>query len=202
MNFYIFGFFRFLSLLLGPPPLTTTTGLQSLFAGHGVQTKQQASSTSTSTSSSGSSDGGSSSSSSTSSSTSTSTSTSSSSSGGRCGGGPWNNTWGSSLCLQVEVVVGGGGLGTTHGAPVFVCRWRLLWGGGPWNNTRGSSLCLQVEVVVGGALEQHTGLQSLFAGGGCCGGGPWNNRRGSSLCLQVEPCLTYRDLSCCVRLVT
>ena len=45
-------------------------------------------------------------------------------------------------------------------------------GGGPWNNTRGRSLCLQVGVVVGGgALEQHTGPQSLFAGGGCCGGG-------------------------------
>ena len=29
-------------MLLGPPPLTTTTGPQSLFAGHGVQTKQQA----------------------------------------------------------------------------------------------------------------------------------------------------------------
>ena len=60
---------------------------------------------------------------------------------------------------------GGGGLGTTHGAPVFVCRWRLLWGG---------------------VLEQQTGLQSLFAGGGCCGGGCWNDRRGSSLCLQAE----------------
>ena len=37
----------------------------------------------------------------------------------------------------------GGGLGTTHGGAVFVCRWGLLWGG---------------------ALEQHTGPQSLFAG--------------------------------------
>ena len=44
------------------------------------------------------------------------------------GGGPWNNTRGHSLCLQVEVVVAGG----------------------PWNNTRGRSLCLQVGVVVGG----------------------------------------------------
>ena len=44
------------------------------------------------------------------------------------GGGPWNNTRGHSLCLQVEVVVTGG----------------------PWNNTRGRSLCLQVGVVVGG----------------------------------------------------
>ena len=35
-----------------------------------------------------------------------------------------------------------------------------------------------------GALEQHTGPQSLFAGGACCGG-PWNNTRGCSLCLQV-----------------
>ena len=58
-------------------------------------------------------------------------------------------------------------------------------GGGPLNNTRGRSLCLQVGVVVGGALEQHTGPQSLFAGGRCCGGGPWNNTRGRSLCLQV-----------------
>ena len=39
---------------------------------------------------------------------------------------------------------------------------------------------------MGRALEQHTGPQSLFAGGGCCGGGPWNNTRGPSLCLQVE----------------
>ena len=91
------------------------------------------------------------------------------------------------------------GVGTTHGAPVFVCRWRLLWGGvleqqtglqslfagggccggGPWNNTRGSSLCLQVEVVVGGGvLEQQTGLQSLFAGGGCCGGGALEQQTG------------------------
>ena len=80
-----------------------------------------------------------------------------------CGGGPWNNTRGRSLCLQVGGVVGGG-LGTTHGAAVFVCRWGLLWRG---------------------ALEQHTGPQSLFAGGCCCGGGPWNNTRGRSLCLQV-----------------
>ena len=58
----------------------------------------------------------------------------------------------------------GGGLGTTHGAAVFVCRWVLLWGG---------------------ALEQHTGPQCLFAGGCCCGGGPWNNTRGRGLCLQV-----------------
>ena len=51
---------------------------------------------------------------------------------------------------------------------LFVCRYELLWRG-PWNNTRGRSLCLQVGVVVGAALEQHTGPQSLFAGGGCCG---------------------------------
>ena len=30
--------------------------------------------------------------------------------GGCCGGGPWNNTRGRSLCLQVGVVVGGGAL--------------------------------------------------------------------------------------------
>ena len=74
-------------------------------------------------------------------------------------GGPWNNTRGPSLCLQVEVVVGGG-LGTTHGAPVFVCRWRLLWGGGPWNNTRGPSLGLQVEVVV--SIQHHLVSGHLF----------------------------------------
>ena len=71
-------------------------------------------------------------------------------------GGPWNNTRGLSLCLQVGVVVGRG-LGTTHGAAVFVCRWRLLWGG---------------------ALEQHTGPQSLFAGRGCCGGGALEQHTG------------------------
>ena len=92
------------------------------------------------------------------------------------GGGPWNNTRGRSLCLQVGVVVGGG-LGTTHGAAVFVCRWGLLWGG-PWNNTRGRSLCLQLGVVVGGALEQHTGPQSLFAGRGCCRGGALEQHMG------------------------
>ena len=49
----------------------------------------------------------------------------------------------------------------------------------------------------GGALEQHTGPQSLFAGGGCCGGGgPWNNTRGRSLCLQVKHKVTYKALFC------
>ena len=44
-----FCFFSFFAFVVGtPPPLTTTTGPQSLFAGHGVQTKQQPSSTSTS----------------------------------------------------------------------------------------------------------------------------------------------------------
>ena len=52
-------------------------------------------------------------------------------------------------------------------------------GGAPWNNTRGRSLCLQVGVVVGGgALEQHTGPQCLFAGGGCCGGGALEQHTG------------------------
>ena len=87
-------------------------------------------------------------------------------------GGPWNNTRGHSLCLQV-------GLGTTHGAAVFVCRWVLLWGG-PWNNTRGGSVCLQVGVAVWG--------------------GPWNNTRGRSLCLQVKHKVKYKALSCFVRL--
>ena len=44
LNLYIFVFFSFFPLLLGPPP----SGLQFLFAGHGVQTEQQANSTSTS----------------------------------------------------------------------------------------------------------------------------------------------------------
>ena len=51
----------------------------------------------------------------------------------------------------------GGGLGITRGAPVFVCRSGLLWGG---------------------ALEQHTGPQSLFAGGGCCGRGALEQHTG------------------------
>ena len=103
-------------------------------------------------------------------------------------GGPWNNTRGRSLCLQVGVVVGGALEQHTGPQSLFVvvaggpwnnARGRSLCfqvgvvvGGGPWNNTRGRSFCLQVGVVVGGwALEQHTGPQSLFSGEGCCGGG-------------------------------
>ena len=86
------------------------------------------------------------------------------------GGGGLGTTHGATVFVCRWRLSSQGGLGTTHGAAVFVCRWGLLWGGGPWNNTRGCSLCLQVGVVVrGGALEQHTGPQSLFAGGGCCG---------------------------------
>ena len=74
------------------------------------------------------------------------------------------------VVVVVEVVVGGG-LGTTHGAPVFVCRWRLLWGGALEQHMGLQSLFAGGGCCGGGALEQHTGLQSLFAGGGCCGGG-------------------------------
>ena len=45
-----FCFFSFFPFVVETPPVTTTTGPQSLFAGHGVQTKQQPSSTSTSSS--------------------------------------------------------------------------------------------------------------------------------------------------------
>ena len=65
------------------------------------------------------------------------------------GGGSEQHTGPQSLF--VEWLLEGGGVRTTHGAPVFVCRnkkkqrngfadW-LLQGGGQ-NNTRGPSLCL------------------------------------------------------------
>ena len=82
--------------------------------------------------------------------------------GGCCGGGFWNNTRGSSLCLQVGVVVAGGP-GTTHEAPVFVCRWRLLWGGGPETTNGAPVFVCRWRLLWGGGLKQHTGLQSLFA---------------------------------------
>ena len=69
------------------------------------------------------------------------------------GGGPWNNTRGHSLCLQVGVVVGGG-LGTTHGAAVFVCRWRLLWGGG-LGTTHGAAVFVCRWGLLWGSCIQH-----------------------------------------------
>ena len=73
----------------------------------------------------------------------------------------------------------GRGLGTTHGATVFVCRWGLLWGGGALEQHTGpQSLFAGRGCCGGGALEQHTGPQSLFAGGGCCGGGSLEQHMG------------------------
>ena len=43
--------------------------------------------------------------------------------------------------------------GALHGAPVFVCRWRVVVGGGPC-----PSLCLQVEVVVGDLGTTHSAV--------------------------------------------
>ena len=143
-------FFSFFPFVVETPPVTTTTGPQSLFAGHGVQTKQQPSSTSTSSSGS--------------------------SSNAAAGGGVRvgvvvvislavqgkNNTQ-EEVSLQVGVVVGGGTL-EQHTGPQSLFAGGCCCGRGPWNNTRGRSVCLQVGVVVGGALEQHTGPQSLFAG--------------------------------------
>ena len=63
-------------------------------------------------------------------------------------GGPWNNTRGRSLCLQVGVVVGGAL--EQHTGPQCLFAGGCCCGGGPRNNTRGRSVCLQVGVVVGG----------------------------------------------------
>ena len=63
-------------------------------------------------------------------------------------GGPWNNTRGPSLCLQVEVVVGGGPCPS-------LCLQVEVVVGGPWNNTwccggKGSGQLADVILGCGG----------------------------------------------------